>query len=49
MSNIFIPVILGTPRQGRMSEPVANFVYDNQPSYLPEWELSKWIKKKSYE
>ena len=23
---IFIPVILGTPRQGRMSEHVANFV-----------------------
>lgn len=28
MSNIFIPVILGTTRQGRMSEPVANFVYE---------------------
>ncbi len=28
MSNIFIPVILGTTRQGRMSEPVAKFVYE---------------------
>ncbi|MEO1184331.1 MAG: NAD(P)H-dependent oxidoreductase [Cyanobacteria bacterium J06636_27] len=27
MSNIFIPVILGTNRQGRMSEFVARFVY----------------------
>lgn len=25
---IFIPVILGTPRQGRMSEPVAKFVVE---------------------
>lgn len=25
---LFIPVILGTPRQGRMSEHVARFVYD---------------------
>jgi len=24
---VFIPVILGTPRQGRLSEPVANFVF----------------------
>ena len=28
MTNLFIPVILGTTRQGRMSEPVANFVVD---------------------
>jgi len=28
MSNIFIPVILGTTRQGRMSELVAKFVYE---------------------
>lgn len=28
MSNIFIPVILGTSRQGRMSEMVAKFVYE---------------------
>ncbi|MDY6899280.1 MAG: NADPH-dependent FMN reductase [Cyanobacteriota bacterium] len=27
MSDIFIPLILGTTRQGRMSEPVAKFVY----------------------
>lgn len=28
MSNIFIPVILGTTREGRMSELVAKFVYE---------------------
>ena len=28
MTNLFIPVILGTTRQGRMSEPVANFVVE---------------------
>ena len=28
MSNIFIPVILGTTRQGRMSEFAAKFVYE---------------------
>jgi NAD(P)H-dependent FMN reductase len=28
MSNIFIPVILGTTREGRMSELVARFVYE---------------------
>lgn len=28
MKNLFIPVILGTTRQGRMSEPVANFVVE---------------------
>lgn len=28
MKNLFIPVILGTTRQGRMSEPAANFVVE---------------------
>lgn len=28
MADMFIPVILGTVRQGRMSEPVANFVLE---------------------
>ncbi|MBE9192398.1 NAD(P)H-dependent oxidoreductase [Gloeocapsopsis crepidinum LEGE 06123] len=28
MKNLFIPVILGTTRQGRMSEPVANFIVE---------------------
>ena len=28
MADLFIPVILGTTRQGRMSEPVANFVVE---------------------
>jgi NAD(P)H-dependent FMN reductase len=28
MTNLFIPVILGTTRQGRMSEPVAHFVVE---------------------
>jgi len=28
METLFIPVILGTVRQGRMSEPVANFILD---------------------
>ena len=28
MSKIFIPVILNTNRQGRMSKPVAKFVYE---------------------
>ncbi|MEM6751827.1 MAG: hypothetical protein AAF630_02385 [Cyanobacteria bacterium P01_C01_bin.38] len=28
MSNIFIPVILGTTRESRMSELVASFVYE---------------------
>ena len=27
-TNIFIPVILGTTRKGRMSENVAKFVYE---------------------
>lgn len=28
MTNLFIPVILGTTRQGRMSEPAANFIVE---------------------
>ena len=24
---VFLPVIIGTPRQGRLSEPAANFVF----------------------
>ncbi len=35
MSNIFIPVILGTNRQGRISEFVAKFVYE---------QVEKWNK-----
>lgn len=34
MSDLFIPIILGTVRQGRMSEPVANFVYNQ----VEKWE-----------
>ena len=30
---VFIPVIIGTPRQGRLTEPAANFVFG---------EVSKW-------
>lgn len=33
MTNLFIPVILGTTRQGRMSEPVAHFVVEQ----VSEW------------
>lgn len=28
MANLFIPVILGTVRQGRMSEPIAQFIFE---------------------
>ncbi|BDM83300.1 NADPH-dependent FMN reductase [Acaryochloris marina] len=27
MTQLFIPIILGTVRQGRMSEPIANFIF----------------------
>jgi hypothetical protein len=25
---VFLPIIIGTPRQGRLTEPAANFVFD---------------------
>ncbi|MBV9386796.1 MAG: NAD(P)H-dependent oxidoreductase [Chroococcidiopsidaceae cyanobacterium CP_BM_ER_R8_30] len=33
ISNLFVPVILGTVRQGRMSEPVAKFVLEQVKNY----------------
>lgn len=36
MTNLFIPVILGTTRQGRMSEPAAKFVVE---------QVSQWSDK----
>lgn len=37
MDAIFIPIILGTLRQGRLSEPVAKFIFKQVQQY-PEIE-----------
>jgi NAD(P)H-dependent FMN reductase len=33
MEKLFIPVILGTVRQGRLSEPIANYIYSQVQQY----------------
>ena len=33
MTNLFIPIILGTVRQGRMSEPIAKFIFEQVIQY----------------
>lgn len=33
MNDLFIPIILGTVRQGRMSEPIAKFVFEQVKKY----------------
>lgn len=33
MTDLFIPIILGTVRQGRMSEPVAKFIFEQVNNY----------------
>ena len=33
MNDLYIPIILGTVRQGRMSEPIANFIFEQVIQY----------------